>query len=82
MNLKEQQESTKGIIDNIIRELLRARRTAGLTQKELSSRTGIAQSDISKLERGIGNPSLKTLARLAEGMDLHLSLTFMPKKAE
>ena len=56
MNLKEQQESTKGIIDNIIRELLRARRTAGLTQKELSSRTGIAQSDISKLERGIGNP--------------------------
>ena len=44
MNLKEQQESTKGIIDNIIRELLRARRTAGLTQKELSSRTGIAGS--------------------------------------
>ena len=82
MNLKEQQESTKGIIDSIIRELLRARRTAGLTQKELSSRTGIAQSDISKLERGIGNPSLKTLARLAEGMDLQMSLTFMPKKAE
>lgn len=80
MSLK-QQESTKDITDCIIRELLRARRTTGLTQKELSSRTGIAQSDISKLERGIGNPSLKTLARLAEGMDLQLSLTFMPKNA-
>ncbi len=36
----------------IIQAMIDARKDAGLTQQELAKRTGIAQSDISKLERG------------------------------
>ena len=63
---------------SIIQAIIDARKSAGLTQKQLSERTGIAQSDISKLEGGNANPSLKTLRRLANGMGMQLKLEFVP----
>ncbi len=62
----------------LIQALIDARAQAGLTQQQLSARTGIAQSDISKFENGNGNPSLKTLRRLAAGMGMRLSIQFEP----
>ncbi|MGN1154897.1 MAG: helix-turn-helix domain-containing protein [Agathobacter sp.] len=62
-----------------------ARLALGMTQKELSEKTGICQADISKLERGMGNPSIATLTRLAEGLDMELSVDLHPlpvKEAE
>ena len=53
---------------------------AKLTQKDLSEKTGIYQADISKIERGIGNPSLLTLKRLADGLDMDLILDFSKRK--
>ena len=49
-----------------------------LTQKQLSDRTGIAQCDISKLENGDANPTLKTLKRLAAGMNMKIKIEFVP----
>ena len=63
----------------IIKALLNAREASGLTQKDLAERTGIAQGDISKLETGNANPSLRTLQRLAAGMGMKLKLEFVPK---
>lgn len=63
----------------IIQAMIDARKKSGLTQKELSNRTGIAQGDISKLENGNGNPSIKTLQKLAEAMNMTLKLEFVPK---
>ena len=60
----------------IIQAMIDARKESGLTQKELSARTGIAQADISKLERGTANPSLRTLQRLAVGMGRKLKIEF------
>lgn len=60
--------------------LLMAREIANITQKELAARTGIYQADISKIERGIGNPSLSTLKRLADGLGLDLIVDFRTKK--
>lgn len=62
----------------VIQAMLDARKSAGLTQKELAERTGIAQGDISRLENGNANPSLRTLQRLAEGMGMRLRLEFVP----
>lgn len=62
----------------VIQAMLDARKSAGLTQKELAERTGIAQADISRLENGNANPSLRTLQRLAEGMGMRLRLEFVP----
>jgi transcriptional regulator with XRE-family HTH domain len=62
----------------IVQAMIDARKRSGLTQKQLSDRTGIAQGDISKIEKGEANPSLKTLKRLASGMDMRLRLEFLP----
>lgn len=64
--------------NEIIQALIEARRASGMTQKELSELTGIAQGDISKLEKGNANPSLRTLIRLAEGMGMQLKVEFCP----
>ena len=62
----------------IIQAMIDARKSAGLTQKQLSERTGIAQADISKLENGSANPSLRTLRRLANGLGMKLKVEFLP----
>lgn len=64
---------------NIIDAIVTARKKQRLTQKQLSEITGIAQSDISKLEKGSANPSLKTLQRLATGMGMNLKIEFVPQ---
>lgn len=55
--------------------IVQARNETGLTQKELSQKTGIAQGDISRLENGLANPSFSTITRIADalGMEVHLS---------
>ena len=63
---------------DIIRAMADARISQNLTQKELAERTGINQADISKLENGTRNPSLKLLKRLADGMGMDLKLVFTP----
>ena len=65
---------------NITRAILDARINAGMTQVELSQKSGISQADISRLEKGTRNPSLKLLKRLAEAMDSTLSIEFIPNK--
>ena len=62
----------------VIQAIIDARKCSGLTQKELSERTGIAQGDISKLENGFTNPSIQTLQRLAFGMGMTLKIEFVP----
>ena len=62
----------------IIRVMLNSRAEKSLTQQQLSKITGIPQADISRLENGNANPSLRTLQRLAEGMGMKLKLEFVP----
>lgn len=62
----------------IMQALLDARQSTGMTQKQLAEKTGIAQADISKLERGSANPSIKTLCRLAAGLGMKVRLEFVP----
>lgn len=61
----------------LIRAILDARREKGITQKELSERTGIAQGDISKLENGSANPSVKTLKRVAAALGKKVKIEFV-----
>lgn len=66
---------------NIIRAIIAARKEQNITQADLAIRTGINQADISKLENGNKNPSLKMLKRLAEGLNMNLKIEFVPKIA-
>ncbi|MFM9414138.1 helix-turn-helix domain-containing protein [Peptococcus simiae] len=60
----------------IIKAMLDGRSEQQVTQSELSRLTGIAQGDISKIENGGANPSVKTLSRLANGLGKKLKITF------
>ena len=46
-------------------EVRKARRSAGLTQAQLASKTGITQAEISRIEQGRYSPRLTTLYTLA-----------------
>lgn len=65
------------IVISLAENLIRARDLVGFTQKQLSEVTGIYQADISKIERGLGNPSLLTLKRLADGLGMKLRIEFV-----
>lgn len=61
---------------DIIEAMIMARNNLNLTQKDLSKRTGINQADISRIENGTRNPSLKMLKKLANGLGMELKLEF------
>lgn len=66
---------------DVIRAMVEARIEQNLTQKELAKRTGINQADISKLENGTKNPSLKLLKKLANGLGMQLKIQFVPMQS-
>ena len=61
----------------IINAIINGRKENGLTQNELSARAGITQADISRLENGEANPSLKTMKRLATALGKKLQIAFV-----
>lgn len=62
----------------IIRAIIEGRECRDMTQQQLAEATGITQADISRLENGTANPSLRTLKRLANGMGMRLKIEFVP----
>ena len=64
-------------LDNRVGTALQAARAQlGISQKQLAALSGIDQSDISKIERGVANPSLSTLERLAKALGGSLDIRF------
>lgn len=61
--------------DRIIRALVEARTEQHLTQKELALKSGVDQADISKIETGTRNPSLKILEKIADSLGMVVTLT-------
>lgn len=60
--------------------LIEARNKRKLSQKQLAEKTGMTQADISKIESGNRNLSIKTLKRLADGLDMDLRIQFVSRK--
>jgi len=56
--------------------LLAARLDAGLTQKDLAERSGLRQSNISRIENGTCSPTVATLQAIAEGLGRKLVIQF------
>ncbi len=49
----------------LVADLIALRKARGLSQKQLASAAGVQQADISKIERGLVNPTIRTLEKLA-----------------
>ena len=60
-----------------ISNLQRMRKNCGMTQKELAEKTGIRQSNISRIENGSASPTIDTLARIAAGLGKQLKIDFV-----
>lgn len=70
--IREEKPAAFVLVGNVVAA---ARARKGISQKELSERSGIDQSDISKIERGIANPSVNTLNRIAQALDAKLQIS-------
>ena len=60
----------------VMRALIQARLESNITQKELAARTGIRQSNISRIESGSCSPNISTLQQIAKGMGKQLHIEF------
>lgn len=60
-----------------IRAVIGARIESHMTQKQLAEKTGIRQSNISRIENGTSSPTVETLARIAAGMGKKLKIEFV-----
>ena len=55
-------------------QMYKARTKRNVTQKQLSELSGIDQSNISKIETGEYSPSLKTMKKIADALNMDLKI--------
>ena len=72
---RAERESTRTEFE-ITKALIEARTSLNMTQKELAERSGIRQSNISRIENGTCSPTVATLQLLANGLGKELSISF------
>ena len=58
----------------LAREAFDLRKKCGMTQRQLASKAGLQQAEISRIEAGNSNPTLSTIAALALALGAELSL--------
>ncbi len=54
--------------------VLRARINKNWSQSELARRVGTRQANISRLEAGLANPTIKFLQKVADALDIEISI--------
>ena len=60
-------------------QLRAARRTQGLSQRELEERTGVRQAHLSRIEKGVLDPRLSCVQQVARG--LGFGCVLVPRRA-
>jgi CheY-like chemotaxis protein len=61
----------------LLAKAIKSTRSAlGISQEELAARAGLHRTYVSDLERGARNPSLESVAKLAEALELSLPMLF------
>ncbi len=73
MNENIQQPEVSSAIAAIANTVREARTRLGLTVEQLAQRSSVSAGALSQLERGMGNPSLSTLARIATALSVPLT---------
>lgn len=67
----------------LLESMIKAREKSGLSQSELSRRTGIKQPAISRLEKGgYTKATVETLKKIANALGVRLVVKLEPKKAK
>ena len=90
--MSDLQEHIKGLLDDpefkkeweesegefqAMKALVEARSEVGITQTELAAQSGIRQETISRIENGIANTTVRTLAKVAKALNKELKIEFV-----
>ena len=62
----------------VAKNLRKLRLEKGLSQEELARLSGVSKSMLVQIERGMGNPSLSTMQKLAGGMQIPFDAPLSP----
>jgi transcriptional regulator with XRE-family HTH domain len=57
-------------VGDLGRNLRAARERLGLTQEQVSERSGVQAGEVSRIERGMRDPKVSTLEKLAAAVEL------------
>mgnify|MGYP003611968648 CR=1 FL=1 len=60
----------------VMHAIIKARMESHLSQKELAKRSGIRQSNLSRIESGASLPNISTLEAIAKGLGKSLHIEF------
>lgn len=61
--------------EKVIQKYIQCRKNKHMTQAELSNRTGISRSNISRFESGNYNPSLDIMVKIATALDMDFDIS-------
>jgi transcriptional regulator with XRE-family HTH domain len=65
---------SRDVLVSFAANLRRRRKELGLSQEQLGTRANIQMADISRYENGGRDPRISTVARLAEALDVPVTL--------
>ena len=69
-------QGTEVVIKNLAKRLRELRTDTGLSQEAFADSVGLDRTYIGGIERGVLNPSVKNLSKIANGLDVHISVLF------
>ncbi|MDO4911059.1 MAG: helix-turn-helix transcriptional regulator [Corynebacterium sp.] len=76
------ESQTHTFFAELITQLALIRENNGLTIEEAARRMGVDKAAVSRLERGLTNPTVRTLTRYADAIDASLALLAMPNTTD
>ena len=72
----------EAIIANVVRLLREEREKRGLSMNVVAQRSGLSHSIVSLIERDLRNPTLDTLLRIAEAIEIDLGTILIRARKE
>lgn len=73
-----EQEQIK-LKSELMKEMVRIRKSKNMTQQMIAERTGIARPNIARMENGTYNPTVDMLVRIADGMGMRIEINWLVK---
>lgn len=74
-----EQEQVK-LKSELMKEMVRIRKSKNMTQQMIAERTGIARPNIARMENGTYNPTVDMLVRIADGMGMRIEINWLDKE--
>ena len=80
--MKEKEQKEKDEMNYLVESLRNQRKRNHISQQQLAIKSGVSQEDISKIERGIIDPTLNTMCKLFTALDTSIIIAKEEEKNE